>query len=135
MKPAVSYFIYIVKFTGLFIDNKLSDENKKKEFKEYILNKKYDIEDKNFNENELWNLDTSIIEFILPRLVAFRETTKSYPENLTEDEYNQILDKIIYGFILHLEDVNDDHEDQFGCAMDKEEAFILFGKYLPTLWI
>lgn len=86
-----------------------------------------------FDDSELWNLDTTIIKFILPRLKAFKDYTKSIPYDLkSETEWKDILDQIILGFELYLEsniaDLNDSESKI-------DEAFKLFFKYFKSLWI
>lgn len=69
-----------------------------------------------FKDDELWDLDLTIAQFVLPRLVKFQKTTKGYPCRLVvddnvdlssisdseDDEYvtlwNNILDKMIWSF-------------------------------------
>lgn len=40
---------------------------------------------KKINSKELWNLDITIIEWLVPRLKAFREQTEGYPGDITWD--------------------------------------------------
>ena len=48
---------------------------------------------------ELYDLDVTIARFILPRLMAFKEHCERTPRlNMTPEEWNEILDKMIYAF-------------------------------------
>ncbi len=51
-----------------------------------------------FDDTELWNLDITIAKFIIDRLRIFRKQTHSYPNNLTEKEWDNILKEIIFCF-------------------------------------
>lgn len=75
------------------------------------------------DERDLWNLDYTITEFITPRLKMFRERNRCFPSYMTLEEWNAILDKMIYGF----ENYEDDSEAS-------KQAFELLAKYYVHLW-
>ena len=86
-----------------------------------------------FDSSELWSLDFTIAKFILPRLKAFRAKPYGYPGSLTEDKWNEILDKMIESFDII---VNDD-----GCwdiipekRVLVKTGFDLFHEYFFHLW-
>ena len=87
--------------------------------------------------NELWNLDTTIAEWILPRLRRFREISDGYPSVLSEEEWNEILDKIIHGFELIAGQFQ--VEPYIGNSerieTEIEEGMNLFAKWIRALWI
>ena len=84
-----------------------------------------------FHFEECWNLDLSIACFILPRLVQLKKVGRSYPQDLTEKEWNAILDKMIHGFeIIVKEEIISDSEKLFTA----QEAVDLFAKYYFSLW-
>lgn len=56
-----------------------------------------------FDDTELYNLDVTIAQFVLPRLKRFKELSKAYPGYLTEDEWSDILDKIIFAFEITID--------------------------------
>lgn len=58
------------------------------------LKKQYN--ERGFDDTELMNLDRTFAAFMLPRLKAFRDFTKSCPARLTEKEWKDILDQIIW---------------------------------------
>ena len=68
----------------------LSEDDERKE-----LFKKQRLE-RGFDETELWNLDTTILKFILPRLKAFKETNYGYPGDFNNiEEWTECLEKMI----------------------------------------
>ena len=101
--------------------------------------------EKKINSKELWNLDHTIIEFLVPRLKAFRERTDSYPGDITEEEWDNILDKIITGLEAykaeHDWDDNISKKENMECAKifyaDKnakfQEAMRLLAKHFKSL--
>lgn len=44
-----------------------------------------------------FNAREEIIDFLLPLMIEYRDKTQSYPANMTEDQWNEVLDKIING--------------------------------------
>jgi len=89
------------------------------------------IEDNGFSNSELWNLDVSIAIFVYPRLRQFRDNLNGYPGSMTEKEWVEILDKMLYAFELIIDDCS---------TFDKEkqeqinEGLKLFGENLQCLW-
>ena len=65
----------------------------KRQRKKYLKSK-----GKYISMSELWDLDYTFADFILPRLKAFKKNTISVPASLTEDEWDDILDKMIIAF-------------------------------------
>ena len=65
----------------------------KRQRKKYLKSK-----GKYISMSELWDLDYAFADFILPRLKAFKKNTISVPASLTEDEWDDILDKMIIAF-------------------------------------
>lgn len=51
-----------------------------------------------FTNEELWSLDVTIAKFILPRLKRFKKCTNGHPADLTEKQWDAILDKMIFSF-------------------------------------
>ena len=59
------------------------------------------------NPKDIWNLDVTIAEFILPRLKLFKKKTISYPgygEMDTPEKWDEALDKMILAFEYILDD-------------------------------
>ena len=95
-----------------------------------------------FDDTETWNLDSTILHFILPRLKRFREVANGYPEALGSfEEWQKRLDKAIADIELIYDDSPVEH-------MSKEESHAYFekqgqaekditeflGEYLFDLW-
>ena len=102
------------------VDNSFSEEKKDLYAKQRA--------ERGFDDTELWNLNATIAQFILPRLKRFREINKSYPKAISEKEWNEILDKMIKFFEEYL-DENNYLEDNL-----EKEGIELFAKYFLDLW-
>lgn len=106
-----------------------------------------------YSDIEIWNLDDTIIDFVLPRLKVFRKQTNGYPPNLGSfEEWEDILDKIIWAFEYYNQDSTYfDLKEKYGDektetgrfryleeyeALEEraEEGFELFGKYFRNFW-
>lgn len=101
-------------------------------------------------DSDLWSLDYAIIQFVYPRLKAFRELppagaplhpTEVYPEGhdeaglpraLIEEEWDSILGEILVGFKLVID------EDCYPLDPDKhaqlEKSMDLFREWFFALW-
>jgi len=51
-----------------------------------------------FSEEELWSLDHHLAKLIYPRLKTFKESSPVHPAPYTEDEWKDILQKMIDAF-------------------------------------
>lgn len=97
----------------------LSETDSRKE--EY---KKQRIE-RGFDDTELWNLDLTILRFILPRLKAFKDIAVGTPSGFkNEDEWIECIDRMIKSIESIIED--DENADW--------EGFELFKKHFFDLW-
>ena len=86
--------------------------------------KKQRIE-RGFDDTELWNLDTTILRFVLPRLKRFKECTIGFPPDFkTFEEWQECLEKMI----INIEKIINSEEDA------DYEGFELFKKYFFNLW-
>ena len=86
--------------------------------------------ERGFDESETWCLYSTISKFILPRLKAFKDSTIAYPPELTVEEWNTILDKMIRSFEISSDSdfMTEDQSDEF------REGFNLFNEYFFALW-
>ena len=107
--------------------------------------------------HDTWSMDCTLAMIIHPMLVQLKATTHGYPSTTTEQEWNEILDEMIWAFEQkcrdHWEDdyYGDYDEDQKNGSMvgsfkwiDHEglkthqermtNGFRLFGKYFENLW-
>ena len=106
---------------------------------------------------DTWSMDHTLAPIILPMLVQLKETTHSHPADLTEQEWDEILDEMIWTFEQKCRDHwQDDYygpyvEDQKNGSMvgsfkwiDHEgmnthqermsNGFRLFGTHYENLW-
>lgn len=86
-----------------------------------------------FFDDETWNLDYIMAKFILPRLKRFRDVTKCYPPELKSlDEWQKILDKMIWSF----DSIVNGYDDFLNPEQNKkqQEGLDLFSKYFTALW-
>jgi len=85
------------------------------------------------DRDDLFNLDRTIAEWVLPKLIKFREVTPSYPGSCESlEEWRGILDKMISSFRIVVDSV------ALGSAEeDKEfdEGMRLFAEYFRALWL
>lgn len=83
---------------------------------------KFQRETRGFDDTELWNLDVTIAKFILPRLIAFRES-------VCEEESETVWDKMIFAFDF----VINGRFDREG-MIKVNEGLDLFRKHYLGLW-
>lgn len=91
-------------------------------------------ETRGFDSTELWNLDTTIAKFIAPRLKVFREDgVHGWPSDMTPDEWEVILDKMVSTFEFLANEGKYVCFDQ-ECWTQVDEGLGLFAKYYSALW-
>ena len=95
--------------------------------------------DRGFDDRELWNLDHTIAQFILPRLKAFKLYADGYPVGLTEKKWNYILKEMIWSFELfaageEFPPCKYTEEQKILWRKRKQRGINLFAKYLTHLW-
>ena len=86
-----------------------------------------------FDDSELWSLDSTLTKFLLPRIKAFKDMTMSHPGTVTEEEWYEILDDIIYS----LESFKNECEFWETEKLDRERydrGFRYLGEYYRDLW-
>lgn len=88
--------------------------------------------ERGFDNSELWCLDSAICKFILPRLKQFKEYKIGHPCNLSEKEWNEVIDKMIKAFEVY-DDDNDIDVKERNKIID--EGFQLFIDYFGHLWL
>ena len=85
--------------------------------------------ERGFDDSELWCLNNTTSSFILPRLKAFKEKHFSTPENMTSDEWDNILERIIIAFeIVRKDDPTEEEMYKMECGLK------LFARYLKNMW-
>jgi len=86
-----------------------------------------------FSDDDLWNLDSTIAKFVLPRLKRFREIEAGHPGCFEDPkDWYVILDKMIFA----MEKIaTDEHCFPPKHESDKiQEGCKLFGKWFLSLW-
>lgn len=109
-----------------------------KRYKKYVKQLKKD----GFSNTETWCLTSVIAQFILPRLIKFKEITNGYPGNddfPTMEKWHEGLDKMIFAFEWAI--ANDAEENyKLSDKIKKEnwnkyiEGMRLFSEYFMALW-
>ena len=105
--------------------------------------------------HDTWSMDHTLAHIVLPMLVQLKATQHGHPADLTEQEWDEILDKMIWAFEQKCRDdwegdfygYEDDATERFGLKLlwDDHEGskahqermtngFRLFGKYYENLW-
>lgn len=98
-----------------------------------------------FSDEITWNLNTELAKWLLPRLKRFKELANGYPPNLTPEEWEENLDKVIHALEIEVyeEDVklwsmfsNDDAKTAYYKKLEKEreEGLKILGEYMGYLW-
>ena len=76
---------------------------------------------KTIDVEELYDLDITIARFILPRLMVFKKHCERTPNlNMTREEWNKILDKMIYAF------------ERIACQTEEETPE--YKAYIKAIW-
>ena len=86
-----------------------------------------------FDDSETWSLTDTICHFILPRLQRFKEINASTPAQLTEQEWDAILDKMIVAFQLTCKD-NGSRIWSEEESKQIKEGLDLFREWFMGLW-
>ncbi len=83
-----------------------------------------------WDDSDTWNLDKTVSEFVLPRLKRFKELNDGTPGTLQEEEWLEIIDKMILAFELHSKkDIGtSEHQNEI------KEGLSLFAEYYECLW-
>lgn len=95
--------------------------------------KRYKYDEDGFVPAETWNLDYTLACIIYSYLCYFRdhESMISTPGKFdTVEEWQEVLDKMIYGFKLYITKEKDDKTT----AEELFKSFDLFEDYFPDLW-
>lgn len=103
-----------------------------------------------FDERVIWNLDTEIAKWLVPRLKYFRKKVTGYPDGMTPEMWDTVIGKMI--FALEVEVKKDgDAEYALGLmcnawddphsqkrwsriARKQKEGFYYLGKFFNHLW-
>ncbi len=93
-----------------------------------------------FSDSETWCLDSVICQFILPRLIRFKEVNIGFPGgDVTAQQWDDMLDEMIFAFDWSL----NNEEPKYEGLTDKEKnanweryqkGMDLFAKWFRHLW-
>lgn len=85
---------------------------------------------------DTWSLYYYLAKIILPSLKEFEKSVNGYPTSLSEKEWKDILDKMIWSFdyILNGEDDWSNTLENQENYKKQQEGLELFGKYFTNLW-
>lgn len=85
-----------------------------------------------WDDSETWSLDYSLAKLILPRLKRFKEVKNGCPSNLSQEEWDAILDKMIASFEFAASEerwtASNEEFEKHGEGLD------LFAKHYFGLW-
>ena len=90
--------------------------------------------------HDTWSMDCTLALIIHPMLVQLKATKHGYPVDLTEQEWDEILDEMIWAFEQKCRDddwMEDYDYDQLGVKAHQKRmsnGFHLFGEYYENLW-
>ena len=86
-----------------------------------------------FDDSEIWSLDQDLAKHILPRLKRYKEVNGGHPQELSWEQWMDILDEMIQTFEFLASDAK---YDCFDKSKWKEinKGLHLFAKYYSDLW-
>lgn len=105
----------------------------------YLFNEKEKQSDYRYKEDEdgfvpaeCWNLDTTFAMYIYSHLCYFRDNCNyGHPGNLSEEQWDNILNKMINGFKLLITNETDVSKTR---RKKIDYGLRLFAKYFSALW-
>ena len=101
----------------------VDDANRQKDFEKQRI-------ERGFDDSETWNLYSTISKFIIPRLKQFKQISLTHPPELTNEEWQEVLNKMIKSFEIASDSdfMSEEDSDTF------REGFNLFNEYFFALW-
>ena len=83
---------------------------------------------------DTWNLDHTLALIILPALKQFLKKLHGYPGDLSEKQWDDVLNKMIWSFEAIL--MENEKDDIYTIEGNNriQEGLELFGKYYRSLW-
>ena len=119
------------------LKNPLYVEKTDKRYARYVKQ----IKKHGFSDAETWELDSVICQFILPRLIRFREIANGFPGggDMTSEKWDAIIGQMIFAFewSLHHEDDKYDHlseQERKTNWLRYEVGMNQFAKWFRHLW-
>ena len=110
---------------------------KKRFFQQDIFTKRfwlflYQRWTRGWDDSDLWGLDTTIAEFVVPRLKEFRNKTCTFPHDFTFEEWQKAIDDMIYALETSAEE--DLRWNKYRDWDRVRKGHKLFGRYFMDLW-
>jgi hypothetical protein len=88
--------------------------------------------DRGFDDTEIWGLDTTICQLLIPRLKVFKESNKGYPAELTSEKWDCLVQEMIDAFELT---IKRDEKDLTNAEWKRiHRGLKTFAKYFLDLW-
>lgn len=87
-----------------------------------------------YSDKEIRNLDITISKLVLPRLKAFKKFKRTQPGIISEEEWDQVLDDIIYSLDVISNDTFSKTKEEYIDWGKVDDGLELFGKYFRDLW-
>lgn len=105
----------------------------------WYLKQKWQKLTRGYSDEELWNLDSTICKWILPRLKSFKKQTIGYPHDFNDiEEWKETIQKMIDAFEIYSTDDLPDYAFSTSSIEEEgkrmKEGFELFSKYFRNLW-
>ena len=91
-------------------------------------------EERGFDDTEIWNLDLTLAKFMIPRLKEYKKSTNGHPLDLTPEEWDEKIDKMIVFFELIIKDMSEGQVLNSKEQGQYEEGAGLFFDYFRHLW-
>lgn len=88
-----------------------------------------------FSDDSLFSFDSTVGKFMVPRLIAFKEINFGCPSTLTMEEWEDILDKMIFAFRYSYSNKKYEYPIDQELYASYEEGMELFKTYFHHLWI
>lgn len=86
-----------------------------------------------FPDSDTWSLDFKIAQYVAPRLRRFKELNNGYPGDLTAEEWDDMLDDMIYAMEAVANE--DDLDEQKNIDYKRmQRGLDLFGERFRGLW-
>ena len=94
---------------------------------------------KNVKDDELWNLDVTLAKLIFPYIKKFREVHIGHPSSITDKQWEEILDDIVWSFenyeISNPYDYRIQRNKYDKYEIKKQKGIDLFSEWFRSLWI
>lgn len=93
------------------------------------------LKTRGFSDEETYALYEVIAEFSLPRLKRFKVLNNGHPMDLTSDQWDEYLEKMIFSFEFVNEEWLELRQEEFNDKYARhKEGLELFGRYFEHLW-